>query len=73
MEEVIVADEKHGIFVYRSALSCLTRRVEHGWYDEPEDTRARSILGGDDEDAAWKFLLDRNDYEYEFVSIERVL
>jgi hypothetical protein len=68
-KSVIIAHEKHGTFGYTSALELLDQRVvrEPYWYAGDALTRAKEILASQDEDAAWRFLSSRRDYEYEYV------
>lgn len=65
---IIVAHEKHSTFTYKSALSCLSTRVNDGyWYYGEDADRAKAALAAADEDAAWLFLESRSHAEYEYV------
>lgn len=63
---MIQAHEKHGTFVYESALGLLQRRIEDGYWYYDEDEKAAEAATAS-EDAAWRFLDSRSDYEYEYV------
>lgn len=73
MDMVIVAREKHGTFLYSTALGLLKQRVEEGhWYDAPTEKKAQKILSARDEKRAWLFLNNRRDNEYEYVERQEV-
>jgi hypothetical protein len=76
-----MAHEKHGTHLYSSetgkfddaALELLARRVEDGyWYYDEDEEKAKRILEDSDGKAAWRFLEDRCDYEYEYVEVRTV-
>jgi hypothetical protein len=82
---VIVAHEKHGTFTYSSPFVLLKRRFDEGyWYDNWDEgdpttqwkDRAREIVempdGHDRDKAAWAFLRERSDHEYEWVQMQEV-
>lgn len=72
MPEVIIAREKHGVALHATALGLLKCRVAEGcWYDDPEEYEW--IINSNDESAAWGFLRNRSDYEYEGVEKARIL
>lgn len=72
MSEVIIAYEKHGTFVYASALAIVKRRAAEGyWYDDPEEYEW--ILESHDEQAADSFLHSRDEYEYEGFEYRTVI
>lgn len=72
--EIVVAREKHGTFLYASALACLRRRVgDDVYYEESDLAVAQDIIERQGETAAWNFLRARRDHEYEYVSRETVL
>lgn len=79
--DIIVAREKHGTCLYALASDVIRARLEDGfWYDNSGDgnpkhqweDRAREAFESNDENIAWRFLMERNDYEYESVSWEKV-
>jgi len=76
MPEYIHADSKWGDFevfgedgtLESAALKLLAERVEQGfWYDNSDEFDAIKILSEDDGEAAWEFLDNRRDHEYEYV------
>jgi hypothetical protein len=76
MTEYIHANSKYGSFevcaddgtLASAALKLLTARVDDGyWYDDVDEQDAMYIVACGDGKAAWKFLNDRRDYEYEWV------
>jgi hypothetical protein len=81
--QILVVREKHGNRylpaatdeeLHASALKLVTNRVEDGyWYYDDEDdaaaTRASDIVQASDGTAAWRFLQERDDYEYEGVEL----
>lgn len=72
MDEVIVADEKHGTALYKTAFGLLKKRVEDGyWYSDADRLMAETALEGG-EDTAWRFLESRSDYEYEGVEWQEI-
>lgn len=81
MTQVIVAKEKHGTFVYGSALELLEQRVKDNyWYDNWDDgvpehqwgDRARQIAASGNEKEAMHFLEERDDFEYEGFEVQNV-
>jgi hypothetical protein len=67
MDEVIVADEKHGTVLYATAVGLLSSRLEEGyWYSDADRLMAETALEGG-EATAWAFLEMRSDHEYEGV------
>lgn len=68
---MVLAREKHGDFIYESALVCLRERLKYGrsgtYYDQETFEEALDILNFGSEEKAWRFLDSRSDYEYEFV------
>lgn len=74
MTRVLLANEKHGTYVYASALACLRTRVEDGyWYGGEAAERARVIVLANDETLADGFLSDRSHAEYEGVQWATVI
>jgi hypothetical protein len=79
--QILVKDKwgswiKGGETLYDAALELLTERLEQGfWYDnwdsgnphEQYKDRAEHIIEDQDGEAAWNFLYDRSDHEYEYV------
>lgn len=68
--------EKMGA-VYTAALGVVRERLADGyWYDgDPEnqwEDRARLIVEAGDGKAAWAFLCERDDHQYEGVEIKTV-
>lgn len=64
---MIVADEKHGTAIYVSALVCLRHRLDEGfWYDEDTAEKGEEAWNAGEE-AAWEFLRNRRNAEYEYV------
>lgn len=77
-QRVIVLHEKHGNRVIahtdEAVLNLIGERLEEGWwYDDWDDgnlahqweQRARAIVDDQDASAAWRFLRERKDHEYE--------
>lgn len=73
--------DKHGDYPYdatgeeclaKAALEILDERLVQGYLDYPPDAedRAYEILEAEDGISAYQFLLDRNDHEYERVSLQ---
>lgn len=53
-----------------AALDLLRQRVEDGfWYYDEDEEKAESIIASEDAKAALRFLLDRRDYEYEWIEV----
>lgn len=56
-----------------AALELLRKRVDEGfWYDGAEEEYAKEILRDDNIDEALYFLLNRRDYEYEWVEVQTI-
>jgi hypothetical protein len=68
----IVAHEKHGTFLYETALGLLQQRVKEGWYYGDDQAKAEAVLAEGSEDKAWKFLKARSAHEYENVEMQKV-
>jgi hypothetical protein len=64
---VLIASEKHGTFVYASALACLRNRLRLNWYDDQTQTEAEAAVAAEDEYTCEAILQARSDYEYEYV------
>lgn len=77
---VIVAHEKHGIFIYKTALGLLEQRIDLGEYYNWDDgnpkhqwgDRAEAVLHERSEAKAWAFLRERKDHEYEYIERQEV-
>lgn len=83
MTRILTWFDKNGDYPYdatgeeglaRAALEILDERLVQGYLGYPDDAedRAYEILEAEDGKAAYQFLLDRNDYEYERVSLQEV-
>jgi hypothetical protein len=81
--DAILVHDKWGTHIVRAddgtlpsaALKLLSERVEQGfWYDWPDDAadKAKAIVDRGDGAAAWDFLEDRRDFEYEWVEAKRI-
>jgi hypothetical protein len=86
-DEIIILSEKHGDRYLKVepnkeavALEILRERVADGywyenWGDDPQnqwETDAQNIIDIDDGVAAWEFLQERSDHEYEGIYIQRL-
>jgi hypothetical protein len=81
MGRILIWHDKHGpahysadtdVQLHEAALTVLAERVEYGyifWPENAEET-AYGILDRQDGVAALAFLQERNDHEYERISIE---
>jgi hypothetical protein len=66
-DEVILAHEKHGVFVYASAKYLLGERLSDGYWYDGEDAQEAQDAHENGERASWDFRDSRSDYEYEHV------
>lgn len=81
--DAILVHDKWGTHIVRAeggtlesaALQLLTERVKQGfWYDWPDDAaeKAQAIVDRGDGKAAWRFLDNRRDFEYEWVEAKQI-
>lgn len=66
-DDYVIANDRG---VEWAALDLLRQRVEDGfWYYDEDEEKAESIIASEDAKAALRFLLDRRDYEYEWIEV----
>lgn len=66
-DDYVIANDRG---VEWAALDLLHQRVEDGfWYYDEDEEKAESIIASEDAKAALRFLLDRRDYEYEWIEV----
>jgi hypothetical protein len=57
----------------KAALGLLQERHNQGfWYYDEDAQEAAAILDSQNGIRAWAFLESRSDYEYEYVSLDRI-
>jgi len=83
MTRVLTWYDKHGDYLYdatgeeglaKAALTILQERLDQGYLSYPDDAeeKAGKILLAQDGAAAYEFLRDRDDHEYERIELTEV-